>query len=111
MLALKGVTGERYGVPTMVFDEVDAGIGGHIAGVVSELLRDLGRSRQVVAITHLPQIAADADAHYRVKKDSAEGRTFTDIERLEGEEQVGELSAMLGGGESAVEHARELLKR
>ncbi|OGD79762.1 MAG: DNA repair protein RecN [Candidatus Coatesbacteria bacterium RBG_13_66_14] len=111
MLALKGVTGERYGVPTMVFDEVDAGIGGHIAGVVAELLQDLGRSRQVVVITHLPQIAADADAHYRVKKDSAEGRTFTDVERVEGEERVGELSAMLGGGESAVEHARELLKR
>jgi len=79
--------------------------------VVAELLCDLGRSRQVVVITHLPQIAANADAHYRVKKDSAEGRTYTDVERVEGEERVGELAAMLGGGESAVEHARELLKR
>ncbi len=111
MLALKGITGECYGVPTMVFDEVDVGIGGHIAGVVAELLSDLGRSRQVIVVTHLPQIAAYADAHYRVKKDSAEGRAFTDIERLEGDDQIGELSAMLGGGESAEEHARELLKR
>ncbi|MCK4593963.1 DNA repair protein RecN, partial [bacterium] len=101
MLALKGVTDERYGVPTMVFDEVDVGIGGHIAGVVAELLSDLGRSRQVIVVTHLPQIAAYADAHYRVKKDSAEGRAFTDIEHLEGEDQIEELSAMLGGGESA----------
>jgi DNA repair protein RecN (Recombination protein N) len=111
MLALKGVTGERYGVPTMVFDEVDAGIGGHIAGVVAELLSELGRTRQLIVITHLPQIAAYADAHYRVKKDAEEGRTFTDIERLEGKSRIGELSAMLGGGESAEEHARELLKR
>lgn len=111
MLALKRVMGERYGVPTMLFDEIDSGIGGHAAGVVAELLAELAERRQVIAITHLPQIAAVAARHFRVSKDSSAGRTFTAVERLDDDGRVDELAAMLGGGQSAAEHARRLLQR
>jgi len=84
MLSLKRVTGERYGVPTMIFDEIDSGIGGHVAGVVSEVLNELA---------------------------VAEGRTFTTVESLSSERRVTELAAMLGGGETARDHAAKLLAR
>lgn len=111
MLAVKRVMGERYGVPVMVFDEIDSGIGGHAAGVVAELLAELGGRRQVIAITHLPQIAAVADAHFRVDKSAREGRSYTSVERLGEDGRIDELAAMLGGGPSAADHARELLRR
>ncbi|MCD4734101.1 hypothetical protein K8R78_07700, partial [bacterium] len=111
MLSLKRVTGERYGVPTMIFDEIDSGIGGHVAGVVSEVLNELAVGRQVLCITHIPHIAAVARRHLRVVKESDEGRTFTTVESLEGERRVTELAAMLGGGETARDHAQKLLAR
>ena len=111
MLALKRVTGERYGVPTMIFDEIDSGIGGHVAGVVSEVLNELSVGRQVLCITHIPHIAAVARRHYRVAKETAEGRTFTTVESLTNERRITELAAMLGGGETARDHASKLLAR
>jgi DNA repair protein RecN (Recombination protein N) len=112
MLALSGI-GQAASAPTMVFDEIDAGIGGNTARVVGERLRALGRERQVICITHLPQVASLADTHFRLEKDIAGERAQASVERLEGEAVVTEIRRMLGGQSSdqaATRHARELLK-
>ncbi len=111
MLALSGL-GRAASAGTMVFDEIDAGVGGNTARVVGERLRALGRDRQVVCITHLPQVASLADTHFRLEKDVAGEQALATVERLEGEEVVGEIRRMLGGAgsdEAATQHARELL--
>ena len=113
MLALMTVARASRGKSrTLVFDEVDAGVGGQTARAVGERLRALGESRQVLCITHLPQIAALADTHFRIEK-SAEGETaLTTVEALEGEGVVEELVRMLGaetGDGAARRHAEELL--
>jgi DNA repair protein RecN (Recombination protein N) len=101
------------GRATLVFDEIDAGIGGHTARAVGERLRELAAARQVVCITHLPQIASLADRHFSVVKDTAAKPTRTEVVRLEESEVVAELVRMLGapdGDASARRHARELRK-
>lgn len=113
MLALRNVTGGGS-VPTLVFDEVDAGIGGAAAEIVGRRLRDLGSRHQVICITHLAQIAAFADRHYAVAKSRAGGRTQTQVVAVEGEERERELARMLGGAEpgtEALRHAAEMLRR
>jgi DNA repair protein RecN (Recombination protein N) len=111
MLALTGL-GAGAGAGTLVFDEIDAGIGGQTARVVGERLRVLGKARQVVCITHLPQVASLAPTHFRLEKDlDAEPATAT-VQRLEGEGVVEEIRRMLGGescDEAATRHAQELL--
>ncbi len=111
MLALTGL-GAGAGAGTLVFDEIDAGIGGNTARVVGERLRALGDSRQVICITHLPQVASLATTHFRLEKDVA-GKTATaTVQRLDGEGVVEEIRRMLGGrssDEAATRHARELL--
>jgi len=109
MLALSGLGGGA-GAGTLVFDEIDAGVGGNTARVVGERLRALGEGRQVICITHLPQVASLAGTHFRIEKDlDGEPATAT-VERLEGEDVVEEIRRMLGGGsEAAARHARELL--
>ena len=101
------------GATTMVFDEVDAGVGGQAAQTVGRALADLaGDGRQVLVVTHLPQVAAFADAHYRVVKSFESSRSSADLERVRGDERVAELSRMLAGlpsSERAHEHAQELL--
>ncbi|MGN6665287.1 MAG: DNA repair protein RecN [Solirubrobacterales bacterium] len=112
MLALSGL-GQAASAGTMVFDEIDAGIGGNTARVVGERLRALGEGRQVVCITHLPQVASLADVHFRLEKDVAGEQAVATVERLEGDAVVEEIRRMLGGesaDEAATEHARELLK-
>lgn len=113
LLAVKNA--QRDGsVGTLIFDEVDAGIGGRTADTVGERLKALGGSCQVVCVTHLPQIASKASAHQRVVKAVEGGRTVARVESLTGEEVVAELARMLGGGESgdaAWLHARELAER
>ncbi len=112
MLALSGL-GQAASAPTMVFDEIDAGIGGNTARVVGERLRALGRERQVICITHLPQVASLADTHFRLEKDLAGEQAVAAVECLEGDEVVAEIRRMLGGERSdqaATRHARELLK-
>jgi DNA repair protein RecN (Recombination protein N) len=99
---------------TMVFDEVDAGVGGQAARSVGRALSKLGQrtAAQVLVVTHLPQVAAFADAHYRVSKAVGGERTRATVERVEGEERIAELSRMLAGlpeSERAREHAQELL--
>ncbi|HEV7483569.1 MAG TPA: DNA repair protein RecN [Solirubrobacterales bacterium] len=111
MLALSGL-GQAATAGTLVFDEIDAGIGGNTARVVGERLKALGKGRQVVCITHQPQVASLADAHFRLEKDVAEGQSFASVERLDGEDVVEEIRRMLGGessDEAATRHARELL--
>ena len=112
MLALKRAAPEGDRVPTLIFDEVDAGIGGVAATAVGEKLRAVAQGLQVLCITHLPQVAAFADRHYRVEKREEGGRTFTALVPLEGEERVLEMARMLGGAQvtdRTLEHARELI--
>src|SRR6185503_11532090 len=97
-LAIKQVLATADETPTLVFDEVDAGIGGRTADPVGRSLWSLARDHQVLVVTHLPQIAAHADAHFRIAKREREGRTITEIERLDREGRIVELAAMLGGG-------------
>lgn len=114
MLALKTVLARVDGVPTLVFDEVDAGIGGRVANQVAEKLSAVAAAHQVFVITHLPQIASRAQRHLLVQKDDRNGVTATTVEPLEGDVRVRELARLLGGDpESGVslEHARELLGR
>jgi DNA repair protein RecN (Recombination protein N) len=112
MLALSGL-GEAGGTGTLVFDEIDAGVGGKTARVVGERLRALGEGRQVLCITHLPQVASLAATHFRLEKDVSGERAAATVERLDGEGVVEEIRRMLGGGgsdEGADRHARELLE-
>jgi DNA repair protein RecN (Recombination protein N) len=114
MLALKSVLASVDGVPSLVFDEIDAGIGGRIAHHVAGRLGRVAGSHQVFAITHLAQIAARADAHLRVEKVEQNGRVATRLVRLEDEARVEELARMLGGdpeSDVSLRHARELLIR
>src|SRR5437763_4676914 len=111
MLALMSVAGTG-GARTLVFDEVDAGVGGQTARAVGERLRRLADGRQVVCITHLPQIAALADQHFRIEKEASAGTSLATVEALEGQAVVAELCRMLGADSSdagARRHARELL--
>jgi DNA repair protein RecN (Recombination protein N) len=111
MLALSGL-GQGASAGTMVFDEIDAGVGGKTARVVGERLQALGRGRQVLCITHLPQVASLADVHFRLEKDIAAGQAVATVERLDGEDVVAEIRRMLGGessDEAATRHAREML--
>jgi DNA repair protein RecN (Recombination protein N) len=112
MLALTGLANTGSG-RTLVFDEIDAGIGGSTARAVGERLRRLAADRQVICITHLPQVASLADAHFRIEKDFGEGDTRASVERVEGDDLVAEIVRMLGGergDRAASRHARELLK-
>ncbi len=106
MLALKDVLAASSGIPTVVFDEIDAGVGGRTAVAVAGRLRSLAESVQCLCITHLPQIAAAAGTHFVVEKDG--GRVS--VRRIDGDERVEELARMLGGASGAYEHARELLR-
>ena len=112
LLALKRVLSDQGPVGTFVFDEVDAGVGGAIAEVIGRSIADIARHRQVICITHLPQIAALADAHFVVGKQEARGRTSASVRRLEAGERVEELARMIGGikvGDAARKAAAEML--
>lgn len=112
MLALEVVLADRHTVPTLVFDEVDAGIGGRAAVEVGRRLAALARHAQVIAVTHLPQVAAFADDHFVVRKSDDGVITASSVRRLSDEERVDELARMLAGvddSEAAQQHARELL--
>jgi DNA repair protein RecN (Recombination protein N) len=113
-LAIKSVLAEADDTPVLVFDEVDAGIGGRSADPVGRSLWALARRHQVLCVTHLPQIAAHADAQYRIAKRERGGRTVTEVERLDREGRIVELAQMLGGelgGAATLASARELLDR
>jgi DNA repair protein RecN (Recombination protein N) len=112
MLALAG-QGARGGAATYVFDEIDAGIGGNTAKAVGERLRNLGGERQVLCITHLPQVASMAESHFRIEKSVEGGQATARVERVDGDELVAEIVRMLGGNDgddAADRHARQLLQ-
>jgi DNA repair protein RecN (Recombination protein N) len=112
MLALAG-QGARGGAATYVFDEIDAGIGGNTAKAVGERLRSLGAERQVLCITHLPQVASLAETHFRIEKSVDGGQARAEVERVDGDGLVAEIVRMLGGSdgdEAADRHARQLLR-
>jgi DNA repair protein RecN (Recombination protein N) len=114
MLALKSLEAHRRGVATLIFDEVDAGIGGAIAEVVGRKLKHLSRFHQIICITHLPQIAAFADTHFLVEKEERRGSTRSRVNSLEPQERVEEIARMLGGAQITDKMrraARELLER
>jgi DNA repair protein RecN (Recombination protein N) len=111
MLALKGVLGEADTVGTLVFDEIDAGIGGATAHAVGKRLAALAETHQVIVVTHLAQVAAYADAQLVVSRSSSEAGSATTVVRVEGEARVGEIARMLSGNDSdaGTAHAKELL--
>jgi len=112
MLALKSILNEQDTIPVMIFDEVDAGIGGRVAEKVGEKLKKVAKTKQVFCITHLPQIAGMASSHYRVEKQVQGKRTRSGIRQLEFEERVEELARMSSGEkitEASLKHARELI--
>jgi DNA repair protein RecN (Recombination protein N) len=112
MLSIRVVIAEKDGVPVLVFDEVDTGIGGETADKVGLMLGELGKKRQVFCVTHSHQIAKEAASHYSVEKISSGGRTIVRVRELDKDDRVDELARMLGGTrkKAAVEHARILLK-
>ncbi len=110
MLALKTVLAEADDIPILVFDEIDANIGGETAVTVGGELKKLARHRQILCISHLPQVAARGQTHFLVRKNVSEDRTSTSIVRLSEAEREKEIARMLGGGNAAMAHAREILQ-
>jgi DNA repair protein RecN (Recombination protein N) len=113
MLALKALVLTPGVVSTLLFDEVDAGVGGRVAEIVGKKLKQVAAHHQVISVTHLPQIAAMADTHFVVEKEIEKGRTFTRVQRLLDRERVDEVARMLGGvkiTEQTRRHAEELVR-
>ena len=113
MLATKAVLAGHDHIPVLVFDEVDANIGGEMGNAVGRKLAQLGQTHQVLCITHLPQVAVHGDQHYAVTKRVRDDRTFTEVDPLEGEARVEEIARMLGGKDLTkvtMQHARAMLK-
>ncbi|HET7175151.1 MAG TPA: DNA repair protein RecN [Gammaproteobacteria bacterium] len=113
-LAIQVIAAQAAAIPSMVFDEVDAGIGGGTAEIVGRRLRDLAAKRQVLCVTHLPQVASQGHQHFRVLKETQGNSTLTRIESLDKKSQVEELARMLGGveiTETTRKHAREMISR
>ena len=111
-LAISVITSSATATPTLIFDEVDSGIGGGVAEVVGRLLKRLGQDRQVLCVTHLPQVASQANQHFQVSKKSDGGKTVSRIDLLDAKTRVEEIARMLGGIEITAttrKHARELL--
>lgn len=112
MLALKSVLAESDRVPSLVFDEIDSGISGKIAQIVGKKLLELGKHHQIICVTHLPQIAAFANSHYKVLKYVEDSRTFVDIEIMDNNNKLKEIAKLLGGRDlsrEALENARHLI--
>ena len=112
LLAMKSAISEKGGTPTLIFDEIDSGISGVTAQKVGKMMKKLSGSHQIIAITHLPQIAAEADSAFLIEKTTREGRTYTNIRALADEERVTELARLLGGEkitDSVLTAAKEML--
>lgn len=112
MLTIKSLIADKSDLPTIIFDEIDTGVSGEIAHRMGEIMFQMSRTMQVITITHLPQIAAKGEHHYRVYKDDSGSQTETYIQQLSATERVDEIATMLSGkvkGEAAIQNARELL--
>ena len=111
MLAIKSSLAEQDAIPLLVFDEIDANVGGEIANAVGAKMRKLARDHQVLCITHLPQVAAAAATHFVVTKEVTDGRTHSRLSEVSGKARHEEIARMLGGKtETALRHAVSLLK-
>jgi len=113
-LALQVIASQANPAGTLIFDEVDVGIGGRVAEIVGRMLRELGKSRQVLCVTHLPQVAAQADWQWSVAKETRDGRTSSRVVALDREARIGEIARMLGGEkitETTHRHAAEMLEQ
>ncbi len=109
MLALKNIVASIDGIGTMVFDEIDTGISGNISAVVSEKLCNISRGRQVIAVTHMPSLAAMADSHYLIAKSTENGKTLTHVTLLD--DDTDEVARLIGGNDYskfAIPHAKEM---
>ncbi|MDD6024591.1 MAG: DNA repair protein RecN [Oscillospiraceae bacterium] len=114
MLAMKNVLSEKDHIPTLIFDEVDTGVSGRAAQKVAEKLSSVSRGKQVLCVTHLPQIAAMADTHFLISKGERDGRTYTSVTPLELEGRKAELARLIGGAritENTMKSAEEMLRR
>ena len=112
MLAFKTILADIDEIGTIVFDEIDTGISGIAAQVVGEKLHNIAKKKQILCITHLPQIAANADTHFCIEKNSDENRTYTTIKKLDSEESVNEIARLIAGSnitDTTIEHAREIV--
>jgi DNA repair protein RecN (Recombination protein N) len=112
-LAIAVTTSELGTAQTLIFDEVDSGVGGAVAETVGRLMKQLGRDRQVLAVTHLPQVASCADHHLLVSKQSDAQGTWSEVAALKTEARVTEIARMLGGeklSDTTLAHAREMLQ-
>jgi DNA repair protein RecN (Recombination protein N) len=112
MLALKAIFAESDAVPTLVFDEIDTGVGGAVANRIAETMAHLSVSHQTICITHLPQLAAAATSHFHVSKANVKGKTRSSVRAIVGDERVDEIARLLDGGvtEVSTEHARKLIQ-
>lgn len=113
-LAIAVTTSELGQAQTLIFDEIDSGIGGAVAETVGRLMHQLGKDRQVLAVTHLPQVATCADQHLVVAKQSDKGKTMSSVAKIEGQPRVGEIARMLGGeklSQTTMAHAKEMLEQ
>ena len=112
-LAIQTITSQVAAVPTLIFDEVDAGIGGRIAEIVGRMMKDLGARHQVMCVTHLPQVAAGADHQWQVSKSAVNGGTSSAVSVLDPAARVEEIARMLGGvkiTDTTRKHAAEMLE-
>jgi DNA repair protein RecN (Recombination protein N) len=114
MLAIKYILANKRALPTIIFDEIDTGISGEVSIKVGNMMREMSRTHQIIAITHLHQIAAQGSAHYFVYKDNSSAKTVSRIRRLNNEERVTEIAQMIGGqnpSKAVLENAREILSK
>ncbi|MEY3452188.1 MAG: repair protein RecN, partial [Bacteroidota bacterium] len=112
MLAIKYILADKMAMPTIIFDEIDTGISGEIAIKVGRLMKQMTLKHQIICISHMPQMASQAQAHYYVYKDHSADRTISKVKLLSGEERIKEIAQMIGGdhpSESAFQSARELI--
>lgn len=112
MLAVKAILAQYKELPTLIFDEIDTGVSGEIADKMAQIMKEMSKDMQIIAITHLPQIAAKGNAHYKVFKKVVDEKTQSDIRELTGQERVTEIAQMLSGAvisDSAINHAKALL--
>ena len=114
MLCIKAIVAQNMNLPTMIFDEVDTGVSGDTASMVGELMNDISRTIQVIAITHLPQVAAHGNIHFKVYKTDTADATITGVKCLDAEERIMEIARMLSGRElndAAIENAKSLINQ
>ena len=112
MLAIKSILASYIKLPTLIFDEIDTGVSGEISNKMASIMKNMSSNLQILTITHLPQIAAKGDWHFKVYKEEIESETKTKISKLSQEERVVEIAQMLSGNNTtntAIEHAKQLL--